>query len=136
MNSPAPKCSGAEVLSIAGERNVRKFLLRVTVPLGVVLAVVFALFLVNQTAQLVALADRVSPVLGTIVLWTLVCIYGICLLFPAYFILRLPKPLVPPPSESSAEFHPYIERLRLRLQRSEERRVGKGCRSWSGTTGS
>jgi hypothetical protein len=43
----------------------------VLVLLSVLLVVAFLVFLVNQTVQVVGLADRVHPALGTAVLWTL-----------------------------------------------------------------
>lgn len=78
----------------------------------------FVLFLINQTAQLVSLVDRVSPTLGSVVLWTLVGIYVLCVLIPLYYFLRLPQPLVPPTSEASPQFELYIQRLRRRLKQN------------------
>ena len=65
---------------------------------GVIL-LFFVLFVVNQTAQAVALADRVSPAFGTAVLWFLVGLYAAVVLAAAVFFLRLPKSLVPPATE-------------------------------------
>ena len=56
----------------------------------------FVLFVVNQTAQLVALADRVSPAFGTAALWFLIGLYAALLLAAAAFFLRLPSPSCPP----------------------------------------
>lgn len=97
---------------------MRNQLLRLFVPLGIIVVILFVLFLINQTAQLVALADRVSPTLGTIVLWTLIAAYALCVLVPVYYFLRLPQPLVPPKSESSPQFDLYIQRLRRRLKQN------------------
>ena len=81
---------------------------------GVIL-LFFVLFVVNQTAQAVALADRVSPAFGTAVLWFLVGLYAAVVLAAAVFFLRRPKPLVPPDSEAEPEFSRYLEALRRRL---------------------
>lgn len=78
----------------------------------------FVLFVVNQIAQLVALVDRISPVVGTITLWTLIAILSMCFLIPLALVLRLPKALVPPASEAAPGFASYIEDLRRRLQRN------------------
>jgi hypothetical protein len=75
----------------------------------------FVLFVVNQTAQLVALADRVSPAFGTAVLWFLLGLYAALILSAAAFFLRLPKPLVPPETEAEPEFSRYLDALRKRL---------------------
>jgi hypothetical protein len=75
----------------------------------------FVLFVVNQTAQLVALADRVSPAFGTAVLWFLLGLYAALILSAAAFFLRLPKPLVPPATEAEPEFSRYLDALRKRL---------------------
>lgn len=78
----------------------------------------FTLFVVNQVAQLVALAERISPVIGTVTLWTLVTLCLLCLLVPVYLILRLPRALVPPATESDPRFPRYLEQLKARLKRN------------------
>ncbi|HNZ35257.1 MAG: DUF697 domain-containing protein [Pseudomonadota bacterium] len=75
----------------------------------------FVLFVVNQTAQVVGLADRVSPAFGTAVLWFLVGLYAALILAASVFFLRLPKPLVPPETEMEPEFSRYLDALRTRL---------------------
>lgn len=97
---------------------MRRTLLRVALLLSAFLIVAFIVFLVNQTAQLVALADRAHPLAGDVVFWTLLALYGFCLLVPTFLILRLPPPLVPPLDETSADFERHIERLTKRLRRN------------------
>jgi len=75
----------------------------------------FVLFVVNQTAQVVGLADRVSPAFGTAVLWFLVGLYAALILAASVFFLRLPKPLAPPETEMEPEFSRYLDALRTRL---------------------
>jgi hypothetical protein len=75
----------------------------------------FVLFVINQTAQVVGLADRVSPAFGTAVLWFLLGIYAVLVVAAFVFFLRLPKPLVPPESEMEPGFSRYLEALRKRL---------------------
>jgi len=75
----------------------------------------FALFVINQTAQVVGLADRVSPAFGTAVLWFLLGLYAVLVVSAAVFFLRLPKPLEPPESEMEPGFSRYLEALRKRL---------------------
>ena len=75
----------------------------------------FVLFVVNQTAQVVGLADRVSPAFGTAVLWFLLGLYAALILAASVFFLRLPKPLAPPETEMEPEFSRYLDALRTRL---------------------
>ena len=75
----------------------------------------FVLFVVNQTAQVVGLADRVSPAFGTAVLWFLLGLYAALILAASVFFLRLPKPLAPPETEMEPEFSRYLDALRARL---------------------
>src|SRR5690606_2512888 len=85
---------------------------------GIALIVLFVLFVVNQTAQVVALADRLSPVFGQIVLWFLVGLYALGTGALAWSFLRLPKPLRPPKSRDDPEYPRYLQRLKARLARN------------------
>lgn len=71
--------------------------------------------LVNQTAQLVILADRLAPWLGDSVLYTLLALYSFCIGVPVYLVLRLPQPLTPPESEQDPSYAAHLDRLRDRL---------------------
>jgi hypothetical protein len=84
--------------------------------LSLFLVAAFAVFLVNQTVQVVGLADRIHPVLGTGVLWGLLLLYAACVLVPLVTMLRLPKPPSPPASETSPEFAGHLRALGVRLQ--------------------
>src|SRR5919106_4903502 len=97
---------------------MRKTFLRVATLLSLLLMVSFSVIVVNQTAQLVTLADRVNPTVGTMVFWSLVTLYGFCVLVPLFLLLRLPKALRPPASESAPEFPRHLERLGRRLSRN------------------
>jgi hypothetical protein len=73
------------------------------------------LVVINQTAGVVALAKEVHPVLGTATLWGLLVIYAGIIGVPAVMIMRMPKPLVLPESDSGPEFEEHLKRLRDRL---------------------
>lgn len=75
----------------------------------------FLLFVINQTAQVVDLASRLSPAVGTIVLWFLLGLYAVFVIATVVFFLRLPKPLDPPENETEPSFSRYLEALRNRL---------------------
>jgi hypothetical protein len=75
----------------------------------------FVVFLVNQTAQVVDLASRVSPLAGAVVFWLLIGLYSAVIVTTVVMFLRLPKPLIPPESEEAPEFPAYLKALRKRL---------------------
>lgn len=84
--------------------------------LSLFLVAAFAVFVVNQTVQVVGLADRVHPVLGTGVLWGLLLLYAACVLVPCVLLLRLPKALTPPESETSPGFEGHLKAMSVRLR--------------------
>ena len=76
----------------------------------------FLVFLINQTVQVVGLAERLHPALGTAVLWGLLALYAACALVPLVMLFWLPKPLRPPASETSPGFDAHVQALGRRLQ--------------------
>ena len=79
----------------------------------------FAVFVVNQTAQLVALADRLHPMAGDATFWSLLVLYVTCLAVPAVLLLRLPRSLKVPADDSGTEFGHHLEELKKRLRRND-----------------
>lgn len=75
----------------------------------------FTLFVINQTAQVVQLADKVSLSFGNFVFWTLLLVYAVLIFIPIFLFLRLPRSLMPPKSEDAPEFDTYLAALRKRL---------------------
>ncbi len=94
---------------------MKRFLKVMLVSTSGVVLLLFVLFVVNQTVQVVDLATRVNPILGTAVLWVLLAVYAVAVLVPVIVFLRLPVPLRPPEAEDSADFTRYLEALRKRL---------------------
>ncbi len=76
----------------------------------------FCVVVVNQTAQVVILAKQVDPVLGTVTLWGLIITYSGLVGVPVVMILRMPRALSPPASESGPEFEAHLVALAHRLQ--------------------
>lgn len=74
-----------------------------------------AIFIVNQTAQVVALANTVHPLFGRVVLIVLLTIYAAVVAAPIIILIRLPKGLVAPANEQSEEYRVYLCRLGARL---------------------
>lgn len=91
---------------------------RLAALVGIGAIVVFAVFLVRETAAVVALARDVHPVLAPVVLWTLVTVYAVCFLGPAVYFATLPRPLVPPAGGAPDELPRYLARLAARLRRN------------------
>jgi hypothetical protein len=75
----------------------------------------FLLFAVNQTAQVIQLADKVSPSFGNFVLWALLLFYAALIFIPVFLFFSLPKSLTPPRSEDAPEFNAYLAALKRRL---------------------
>ena len=75
----------------------------------------FTVVVINQTAGVVQLAKEVHPALGTATLWGLLIVYGGIVGVPVVMIMRMPKPLSPPESDTGPEFEEHLKRLRDRL---------------------
>jgi hypothetical protein len=75
----------------------------------------FAVVVINQTAGVVQLAKEVHPALGTVTLWGLLIAYGSLIGVPVAMVVRMPRPLKPPASESCPEFDDHLKRLGERL---------------------
>jgi len=82
---------------------------------SVLILLLFTLFVINQTAQVVQLADKVSLSFGNFVFWTLLLVYALLIFIPIFLFLRLPRSLMPPKSEDAPEFDTYLAALRKRL---------------------
>ncbi len=87
---------------------------------SIFIIIFFLIFLVNQTAQIVQLADSLNPYFGTVLAWALVGIYIVLFAGPLVFFIRLQKPLVPPEDLNSPDFPIYLEKLSRRLSRNKK----------------
>ena len=94
---------------------MRRTLTTLLVPLAIVATFGFAIIVLNQTFQLVELADRIHPAVGTAVLITILVVFLVGIGLPLYVFLRLPKPLIPPRQTAGPQFEHYRERLEKRL---------------------
>ena len=65
---------------------------KAAVVISLLVMIVFTVFIINQVAQVVELADRVNPLFGTIVLWTLIGALTLLVLAPVVMYLRQPRP--------------------------------------------
>jgi hypothetical protein len=94
---------------------MNKPLKRIVLFASVLVIFFFVLFVINQTAQVVQLADQVNPSFGHFVFWTLLLVYAILILTPVYLFSSLPRSLKPPKSEDASEFNGYLAALKKRL---------------------
>ncbi len=97
---------------------MKRSLKRIIVFISLLVLLLFVLFVINQTVQVVGFASRVSPAFGTIVLWVLLAVYATFVAVPLVVYLRLPRSLTPPESEGSKVFHGYLEGLKRRLAKN------------------
>ncbi|MBN2366203.1 MAG: DUF697 domain-containing protein [Calditrichaeota bacterium] len=98
---------------------MKKSLQSFAIIISIFIIVLFVIFVINQTAQVVQLAASLNPWFGTAVGWSLVVIYIVLILGPVVLFLRLPKPLIPPEDVNSVEFPIYLEKLSKRLAKNQ-----------------
>jgi hypothetical protein len=94
-------------------KTVKKILLVV----AAFVLVVFAIFLFNQTMQIVQSARTVNLTFGNAVLWGLILTYCIFLATPFVLWFRLPKRVLPPETSEGAEFDRFLLDFKKRLSR-------------------
>jgi len=94
---------------------MNKTLKKIALFTSILILFLFILFVINQTAQVVQLADKAGPSFGNFVFWALLIIYAILILIPVFLFYRLPKSLRPPKSEDAPEFDAYLAVLKKRL---------------------
>jgi len=64
---------------------------------------------------LISLAERIHPVAGTIVFWSVCLAAGFFALYCVVAYARLPAALIPPEEESGPTYDAYLQALRIRL---------------------
>jgi len=94
---------------------MNKILKKIVLFASVLIVFFFVLFVINQTAQVVQLAGKVSLSFGNFVFWALLLVYAILLFIPIFLFLSLPRSLTPPKSEAPPEFNAYLAALKKRL---------------------
>jgi hypothetical protein len=94
---------------------MNKTLKKIAFLVSAFILLLFILFVINQTTQVVELADKVSQGFGNVVFWTLLMIYAVLILIPVVLFLRLPRSLMPPGSMDAPEFNAYLNALKRRL---------------------
>ena len=93
-------------------KNQLRFIVLV---ISITILLVFIIFVINQTVIIVSHAKSVHPVFGAFVLYGLLMIYAVVFIVPIIVFYKNPSALHPPANKNSAEYAPYIERLKKRL---------------------
>ncbi len=88
------------------------------------LTVIFILFVINQTSQAVSLAAGLHPLLGQIVLYTLLAVYAAAILIPLVAIIKKPAALFPPEETGGEVYRAYIGKLAARLKKNPHIETG------------
>ncbi len=71
--------------------------------------------IIAGVTSLISLAERIHPVAGSIVFWTLILAAGFFALYCVIAYAGLPAALVPPEEKSGPKHDAFLEALRLRL---------------------
>ena len=70
--------------------QMNKTLKKIVIFASILILLLFILFVVNQTGQVVQLADKVSPSFGNFVFWALLIVYAILVLIPIFLFIADP----------------------------------------------
>src|SRR5438094_1201719 len=88
---------------------------RIIILLVVLTTVCVLSLIVAGVTSLISLADRIHPVVGTVVFWTIVLAAGFFALYCLIAYARLPAALMPPEERAGPKHEAYLEVLRARL---------------------
>ena len=80
-----------------------------------VITVCLLSLIIAGVTSLISLAERIHPVAGTIVFWSVCLAAGFFALYCVIAYARLPAALVPPEEESGPTYDAYLRALRIRL---------------------
>jgi len=97
---------------------------KVILVVAVVVTVCLLSLIVAGFTSLVSLAERIHPVAGAIVFWSVCLAAGFFALYCAVAYAKLPAALVPPAEDSGPKYDAYLDGLRARL-RANPRTKGK-----------
>ena len=71
--------------------------------------------IIAGVTSLISLAERIHPIAGTIVFWSVCLAAGFFALYCVIAYAKLPAALVPPEEESGPNYDAYLQALRVRL---------------------
>jgi hypothetical protein len=88
---------------------------RIIIALVVLVTVCVLSLIVAGVTSLISLAERIHPLAGSVVFWTVVLAAAATALYCVIAYARLPAALIPPEEESGPTHDAYLEALRVRL---------------------
>jgi hypothetical protein len=88
---------------------------KIIVIVAVLITLCLASLVIAGVTSLISLADRIHPIAGAIVFWSVCATAGFFALYCAVAYAKLPAALVPPPEESGPEHDAFLQALRVRL---------------------
>src|SRR5205814_10444344 len=88
---------------------------KLIISLVVLVTVCLVSLIIAGVASLISLAERIHPIAGTIVFWSVCAAAGFFALYCAIAYARLPAALVPPEEDSGPKHDAYLQALRVRL---------------------
>jgi hypothetical protein len=88
---------------------------KIVITLVVLTTVCVLSLIVGGVTSLISLADRIHPVAGSVVFWTIVLAAGFSVLYCVIAYAKLPGALTPPEETSGPKHEAYLQALRARL---------------------
>jgi uncharacterized protein DUF697 len=88
---------------------------RIITVLAVTITICLVSLIIAGVTSLISLADRIHPIAGTIVFWTVCLAAGFFALYFAIAYTKLPAALGPPEEDSGPKYDAYLQALRARL---------------------
>jgi len=88
---------------------------KIIVVLAVLITVCLLSLIIAGVTSLISLAERIHPVAGTIVFWSICLAAGFFTLYCVIAYAKLPAALVPPEEGSGPKYDAYLQALRVRL---------------------
>ena len=91
---------------------------KISVLIALFVTVVFAVFLFNQTVQIVQSARTVNPIFGNGLMWALIFVYCALLITPVVLWFKVPKRMSPPAVAEGEEYDRFMLDFCRRLSRN------------------
>ena len=88
---------------------------KIVIALVVLITVCLLSLIIAGVTSLISLAERIHPLAGSIVFWTLILAAGFFSLYCVIAYAKLPAALIPPEENSGPKHDAYLEALRVRL---------------------
>jgi hypothetical protein len=88
---------------------------KIVIALVVLMTVCLLSLIIAGVTSLISLAERIHPLAGSIVFWTLILAAGFFALYCVIAYAKLPAALIPPEETSGPKHDAFLEALRVRL---------------------